>query len=212
MDTTNALIFEGFDLVGKTTYAKSLINNLYRPDYSVVDKYYSRNIAFMYGYAQADLFVYMKDNDLVIPEKIGIDRSVMSGYVYSRLYPDKFLEPVPPDIVVSYYMKMTYAFDQVDIYNVYHKDIVSARAIYDYNKNHETDHIESFDIFDDFDQYFSYFLASVDYFDYTIDIIKSRLSRSVMDESLIIHNVISYVDQGELKFKDDKMQFREVSE
>ena len=200
--TTNALIFEGFDLVGKTTFAKSLIDNLYRPDYSVLDNDYNRNLAFMIGYGQSDLFVHMKDYDLPIPERIGFDRSLLSSYVYSRLYQSELYKPVPTDIVVSYYMKMLYAFDQVDVYNVYHKDIVSARAIYDHNKNHETDHTESFDQFEDFDQYFSYFLASVDYFDDIIDVLKSRFRRSIADDSLIIHNVISYIDQGELKFKE----------
>ena len=200
--STNALIFEGFDLVGKTTYARTLVDNLYRPDYSVLDEDYNRNLAFMIGYGQSDLFVYMKDNDLPIPERIGFDRSLISSYVYSRLYPDDVYKPVSPDIIVSYYMKMLYAFDQVDVYNVYHKDIISARSIYDYNENHETDHTESFDQFEDFDQYFSRFLASVDYFDYAISTLKSRLGRSVSDDSLIFHNVISYVDQGELKFKE----------
>ena len=200
--STNALIFEGFDLVGKTTYARTLVDNLYRPDYSVLDNNYSRNLAFMIGYGQSDLFVYMKDNNLSIPEKVGFDRSLISSYVYSRLYPDDLYKFVPIDVLVSYYMKMLYAFDQVDVYNVYHKDIISARAIYDYNKNHETDHTESFDQFKNFDQYFSYFLTSVDHFDHAIDELKLRLHRSVTDESLIIHNVISYVDQGELKFKE----------
>ena len=199
---TNALIFEGFDLVGKTTYARTLVDNLYRPDYSLLDNYYSRNLAFMFGYGQSDLFVHMKDNGLPIPEKLGIDRCLISSYVYSRLYPDNLFEPLPPDVLVSYFMKMLYSFDQVDVYNVYHKDIVSARAIYDYNGNHETDHTESFDQFEDFDQYFSRFLASEDYFDYAIDTLKSRLSRSVSDDSLIFHNVISYVDQGELRFRE----------
>ena len=200
--STNALIFEGFDLVGKTTYARSLVDNIYRPDYSVLDNYYNRNLAFMIGYGQSDLFVYMKDNDLSIPERIGFDRSLLSSYVYSRLYSDDPYKPVSPDIVVSYYMKMLYAFDQVDIYDVRHKDMVSARSIYDYNKNHENDHTESFDQFEDFDQYFSRFLDSVDYFDDVIDVLKKRLHRSISDDSLIIHNVISYVDQGELRFKE----------
>ena len=200
--TTNALIFEGFDLVGKTTYARTLVDSSYRPDYSLLDEDYNRNLAFMIGYGQSDLFVYMKDSDLPIPERIGLDRSLISSYVYSRLYPDNLYKPVSPDILVSYYMKMLYAFNQVDVYNVYHKDIISARAIYDYNENHETEHTESFDQFEDFDHYFSKFLASVDYFDYAINTLKSRLSRSVSDDSLIFHDVISYVDQGELKFKE----------
>ena len=201
--STNALIFEGFDLVGKTTYAKSLVDTVYRPDYSVVDDHYSRNLVFMYGYAQADMFVYMKDNKLVVPDKIGIDRSLISSYVYSRLYPDYKYESVSMDLVVSYYMKMLYAFDQVDVYNVRHMDDDSAKLIYDYDQNHKTNHNESFDKFDDFGQYLAYYTAGKTGFSKVIDILKSRLKQSVSDKSLIFHDIISYVDSGELKFKEE---------
>lgn len=194
------LIFEGFDLVGKTTYAKTLVNNIYRPDYSVFDKYYSRNLAFMFGYAQADIWSYCKNTSIEIPEEIAIDRGLFSSYVYSRIYRDTYPR-LHEDIVISYLMKLINSFDQVEVYNVNHKNKTSAREIYDYNQFHQSSHNEQYDYFLTFEEYFERYLKARDLFEEIYYIVRGRLPRSY-GESFSIHQVESFVEDGELRFEE----------
>lgn len=197
---SNILIFEGFDLVGKTTFARTKTSSIYRPDYSILDKYYTRNLAFMFGYAQADIWSFCKENNLEVPEQIAMDRGLFSSYVYSRIYNDNYPE-LNEDIVVSYVMKLVRAFDKVDIYDVRHRSRESAKLIYEYNLKHNNDHNEEYDQFEDIGDYYSRYDYALELFDDIYSIVKSRLPRSSV-ESFDIHYIESYVVDGELKFEE----------
>lgn len=199
---SRAFILEGFDIVGKTTYSRMLVDSVYRPDYSIFDQYFDRTLAFMFGYAQADTWSYCKSAGLSVPELVGIDRSPISGYVYSRLY-GKDIEPLSCDFVISYLMKMLKAFDQIEIYDVRHSGMESAEEIYDYTQKYSEDHNEPFDTFDSFSDYYNTYSRASIYFDAIYGVIKERLNRSILEERLSLRTIESYVD------KDNIMRFRE---
>ena len=158
-------IAEGFDLVGKTTFLKSKFVDykIYKPDYRVFDHYFNRNLAFMYGYGQMDLFKYLKKSSQELPD-IVYDRSVYSSYVYSWIYPSE--NTVPFDIVVDFTKSAVDIFGELYLYYVHHMNDESMKLIFDHDSS---DHNEPLDQFNSFDEYKLYYLRASDLFESLFD-------------------------------------------
>jgi hypothetical protein len=165
----DSVIIEGFDFVGKSAVIKELHNGRsYHPDYTLFDKYLSRNAAFMFSYGQVDLLYNLPNNEL--PKEIIWDRAVISSYVYSRIYKDKVIPVIDEDLVFHFFDRLSDISDNIEIDYVYHKDKDSAKRIFESDKNHN----DKLDSFKNFDEYWKTYLKADDLFLYIIKELGSR--------------------------------------
>ena len=192
-------IYEGFDLVGKTTLAKEISKSgIYRPDYSKIDKFYSRNLAFMFSYSQADIFCYMKDDLLCELPNLFYDRGLASSYVYSRLYKDEYPE-LPMEVVLDYFDKLSHIFERVIVIHVTHSSRVSAEAMYDHFVSHNDRIHERYDTFSDFNEYWERFNYAETLFGEVYDAI-DRFQREKQRLNVEVKKCISFGYEDGLDF------------
>lgn len=172
-------VYEGFDLVGKTTLARGRRTEVpvYRPDYDVLDRngYDRKAIAFMFGIAQSDLLRHMRGSGFHLPD-MALDRGPVSSYVYSRIYPTD--PEIPVDVVVRYLTNLSQAFDAVRIDHVSHSSRKSAQSIYEHFLADSGRVHEELDSFDGFDAYWNRYMLAEALFSYvyrqTLGSVRSR--------------------------------------
>lgn len=150
----NVCIIEGFDIVGKTTYAKEYLSNyrLYEYDHTIIDNTVGRSKAWMPGYSIID-FLSKTDNK----KKIVLNRGICSSIVYNKL---SNMEEIPEDII-EYYKHSKYFHDKVDILYFYHKSKSSAELLYTSSLSREVNSNkinQSYDRFNSFEDYWETYL------------------------------------------------------
>ena len=147
-------IIEGFDFVGKSAVIQNYCNGFayYHADYSVFDKYFNRDMAFMFGYGQFDLLSQVGKH--IITTDIVMDRAVASSYVYSRLYINQ--EEVPNDLIEHYITLIDNFDERVEFVHASHIDKDSAKRIYDNDKSHN----DILDQFCDFEDYWYHYIRA----------------------------------------------------
>lgn len=152
-------IIEGFDFVGKSAVIQNYCKDFayYHADYSVFDKYFNRDMAFMFGYGQFDLLSQV--GKCIITMNIVMDRAVASSWVYSRLYNNQ--EELPDDLTEHYISLIDNFDEQVEFVHVSHIDKDSAKRIYD----NDTSHNDILDQFYDFEEYWAFYSEAEKLFD-----------------------------------------------
>lgn len=199
---SNLIIVEGFDMVGKTSYLESIHSPGYRPDYDMLDSFYERNLAGLFFFMQADL---LYKTDLVKSDtKLTLDRSSVSGYVYSRIYPSDVSE-FPSEMVIESIKRMCSVFDTVEIVHVIHSCRESAKQIY-FQSHKDGSHLDKLDQFDSFDAYFRCYQNAESYYrEIYISLIDSIVD-DVLHLAVVKSDALTYPDR--LFFlKDDLLSY-----
>lgn len=151
--SSNLLICEGFELLGKTKFIKENFSDsiymYYRPSYDTmsIDEYLPRNERWQLGLSVLDFLgqnIDRLDNKVLI-----LDRSFPSHYVYSRLYPThkpSINESGIYDRYISLYKKL-----YGSMFYFYHDDKDFAEYIY--KKGMKRTQLDIYDNFTTFDKY-----------------------------------------------------------
>ena len=181
-----AIVVEGYECTGKSTYIKSLMEKedmlYYRPSYEELslDKMVPRKHRYILGLVTLDL---MKQNSRVLSKTILLDRSLPSSLVYSKLYNDVPFEDMLS--VVESYMKVYSEIGVKFIYK-YHKSIDDARLLYNRAMETRTE-LDKYDCHDSFEDYYEKYLQFHDEFMKAFRFlgVKVTFVPSVMDEYVV---------------------------
>ena len=155
---------EGFDMVGKDY----VLNNAkkfglppiryYRPEYTLFDSMFTRNDAWVIGYAIIDYIsqgasMSEDSNYMMPPAYMGFNRSIVSSLVYSELYGGTLHSLDNLKKIYDYYNYNSLKSRGVDvqIYHISHYDEASAMKIMMASKDRDIN--EALDNFDTFDAY-----------------------------------------------------------
>lgn len=145
------IILEGFDMVGKSTYANEFLKvRTYYPNHDITDVTIGRNNSWAIGYSVLDFLSQIDVRD----EHIVINRGVFSSYVYSKLYGHS--EDELPEAVIDYYRNSQFFKDNVSVIYFQHFSRSSAKVIYESSMSRQKSFNEltaKLDQFSDFDQY-----------------------------------------------------------
>ena len=149
----NIYVVEGFDMVGKTSFIKKYMSryNYYRPTYEMYDISVGRKDSWL---ASCTVIDYLKNMEK--PTKTVIDRGLFSGQVYSRIYNNKFLD----NKILDFFKKDNYFCKEVGHVYLRHRDVNTAREIFESAKKREVENNEitkSLDNFRTFDYYWTYY-------------------------------------------------------
>lgn len=163
MQTNKVIIVEGFEMVGKTSYAKTLAertnNFIYHADHDLTDKTVGRNNSWTIGYGIFDLLSHIPTEETII-----IDRHVASSYVYQKLYgPEGELYSE----VIDYYKNNKFFHDSVTHIHVQHESKEEALKIFEKSKTRDKNSNElsnKYDQFDNFEEYWSRYSKAQEYF------------------------------------------------
>lgn len=165
MQTHKVIIVEGFEMVGKTSYAKSLYSPdgtrpiIYHADHDLTDKTIGRNNSWAIGYGIFDLLSHSD-----IKETIIIDRHVASSYVYPKLY--GLNSELNPEIV-EYYKNSEFFHKSVTHIHIQHESKEEALKIFEKSKTREKNANElsnKYDQFDNFEEYWGRYSKAQEYF------------------------------------------------
>lgn len=167
-------IVEGFEMVGKSVVLKSISHQkAYRPDYDIYDKNFeNRESAFMFYFAQSDLFKHLKERGETLPSEIVYDRSTITSYVYSKLYEEH--KPIGMTTALQMFKNYSLSLDvgeSIEIYHVEHSSEESAERIYDSEQTKNT-HTERYDKFGNFISYMNMYHKANEYFYEVYNILK----------------------------------------
>lgn len=169
-------IIEGFNLTGKSTFIKDVLNvEPYHFDYKSLD-------------SQPDTAHYP-----------AYDRSIISSYVYSRLYDD--FEVVGKIPVFDFFKKFEDC-DSVDIYYVHHSLEETAKKIYDHTlANWNDSHDKPYEKFFNFDDYWTIYRGSEDWFLYILKLIDEKF------DNVNIYDVATVPTDDGLTFNIEEERF-----
>lgn len=164
MQTNRHIIVEGFEMVGKTTYAQKVVRGLtpravlYHADHDLTDKTIGRDNSWTIGYGIFDLLSHAD-----LEETVVIDRHVASSYAYQKLYGGTPLS----EEVIEYYKNNEFFHNSISHIHIQHLDRDNAFAIYQKSQSREKNCNElsnKYDQFESFDQYWERYLRAQEYF------------------------------------------------
>lgn len=130
MEANNIILLEGFDMVGKSTYAKQHFPsyfNIYECDHDVTDKVIGRSNSWSIGYGVVDFLQKALTNSMTNNLNVIINRGVFSSYVYKRLYEGTLLD----SSIINWYKNNSFFRNNIKHIYVRHKDINTAQSIYE---------------------------------------------------------------------------------
>lgn len=160
MDEYDVFIFEGFEMTGKTymidQMSKEMFDLDYYPyqdkvDWSVIysDKILKRGNRYILGLRDIDNFGYNHADH----EKMLLDRSIASSYVYQQFYAQDHDYDSFDDVVESFNNIINKNNIKVLFIYKYHYSIKDAKTIYN-KSNSDSNHEDKYDKFSSFEDYY----------------------------------------------------------
>lgn len=155
IDDSNVVVFEGFEMTGKSYLAKQInakyASILYRPDWegAMTDKVVKRGNRFIPGLAALGIWKQLLGS--VGPRKLLIDRWMAVSYVYQIQYNQPTDAANLTELVNSHIL----AADGLKLIMVHkqHSSIEEAQEMYTLSRN-SADHSDVYDRFNDFSDYY----------------------------------------------------------
>ena len=196
---SDVLVFEGFDMVGKSHLLSQVYEELeyhtnkgtfkYRPDWEgcLSTNVVSRGNRYIPGIVLLDIWKSVIKSTYSQP-KLLIDRWLAVSYVYSVLYDQKSDSKSSQDLIKAH----VDAVGDLELTFIYkcHKDKNEAWRLYEL-ANADSDHEDEYDKFDNFDRYYeTYQLAHSLYMDFfrNLDKFKVVVISSLDNEILEVIN------------------------
>lgn len=152
MTYKDIIIVEGFDMVGKTKFAKQEFSEYshYYANHDLTDITVGRNNSWTIGYGIIDFLSQVHKSG----QKILINRGICSSIVYESIYNKTDLNRS----IVDYYRNNQFFHDNIDIVYVRHNTRTCAEYIYEMSKSRERNKNElsdQYDKFKDFNDYWN---------------------------------------------------------
>lgn len=143
-------LVEGFDMVGKTTFMKTLFPEykIYHCRHDLSDATIGRNNSWALGYGIID---YLDQTDGWDSKTI-IDRGVMSSYVYEDIYNFRSLDSK----IIEWYKNCESFISKVDHVYICHKSKETARIIYKKSQSREVNPNTISALYDKFNSFEDY--------------------------------------------------------
>lgn len=155
VDDAEVVVFEGFEMTGKSYLAKQINQKyasiLYRPDWegAMTDAVVSRGNRFIPGLAILGLWKQLKSSNH--PKRLLIDRWMAVSYVYQVQYNQPTDAKSVDDLVKAHIL----AADDLKLVMIHkqHSCMAEAREMYDLSKS-SSDHGDIYDRFLNFEDYY----------------------------------------------------------
>lgn len=164
-------IIEGFDIVGKDSFAEFIGLKVYRPEYSFVDTVLDRNKSWVIGQSLYDFFESLQ----VVPN-FTLNRGIASSYVYAYLYGSKEDQDFISNTLIDWYNSLKTFTKYSCIIHVDHSSMVVASKLYDKCMK-ERALVEDLDKFNSFEDYWSHYLRADDLYKEAYDKLKVPVYR-----------------------------------
>lgn len=185
-------IIEGFEMVGKSTFALKCIENplIYHPDHVLTDATIGRSQSWVIGQSIIDfLSCGLLDSLESTGTNVVIDRGICSSFVYGILHSHELIDSK----VIDWYKNNKFFKDKVSILYFHHECKESARKLFEESKKRKKNPNKlsaAYDEFSDFENYWRMYCRADALFRESFEILGVR-------PQFIRTNYGGYIDIGQ---------------
>jgi hypothetical protein len=165
IDSADVIVFEGFEMTGKSTLAKQIANSyppldtmIYRPDWesAMNDKVVSRGNRYIPGLTTIDFFKSIKSRSpLTYPGKLLLDRWMAVAYVYQKAY-NQVSDNTDMDHLIKSHVDVAKGLDIIFLHKK-HLSKEEAREMYNITMSTSSEHEDIYDRFNGFEDYYRHY-------------------------------------------------------